>query len=195
MNRVDYNTERQSMVMAEYGRVVQDMVKYCISIQDREERQQCAQAIVAVMANISQEKLTNIDVQQKMWNHLAVISDFQLDIDYPVEIIKKEEVEEQPAPMALPQSKIPARFYGRILEQALDTLAKMPDGEERDALTCKVANQMKQSLFTWNPDVMSEDKVIRDIQEYCNDSVADALEGHQFAPLQTVSTSINKKKK
>lgn len=106
MNRVDYNTERQSMVMAEYGRVVQDMVKYCISIQDREERQQCAQAIVAVMANISQEKLTNIDVQQKMWNHLAVISDFQLDIDYPVEIIKKEEVEEQPAPMALPQSKI-----------------------------------------------------------------------------------------
>ena len=195
MNRVDYNTERQSMVMAEYGRVVQDMVKYCISIQDREERQQCAQAIVAVMANISQEKLTNIDVQQKMWNHLAVISDFQLDIDYPVEIIKKEEVEEQPAPMALPQSKIRARFYGRILEQALDTLAKMPDGEERDALTCKVANQMKQSLFTWNPDVMSEDKVIRDIQEYCNDSVADALEGHQFAPLQTVSISINKKKK
>lgn len=195
MNRVDYNTERQSMVMAEYGRVVQDMVKYCISIQDREERQQCAQAIVAVMANISQEKLTNIDVQQKMWNHLAVISDFQLDIDYPVEIIKKEEVEEQPAPMALPQSKIRARFYGRILEQALDTLAKMPDGEERDALTCKVANQMKQSLFTWNPDVMSEDKVIRDIQEYCNDSVAGALEGHQFAPLQTVSTSINKKKK
>lgn len=195
MNRVDYNTERQSMVMAEYGRVVQDMVKYCISIQDREERQQCAQAIVAVMANISQEKLTNIDVQQKMWNHLAVISDFQLDIDYPVEIIKKEEVEEQPAPMALPQSKIRARFYGRILEQALDTLAKMPDGEERDVLTCKVANQMKQSLFTWNPDVMSEDKVIRDIQEYCNDSVADALEGHQFAPLQTVSTSINKKKK
>lgn len=195
MNRVDYNTERQSMVMAEYGRVVQDMVKYCISIQDREERQQCAQAIVAVMANISQEKLTNIDVQQKMWNHLAVISDFQLDIDYPVEIIKKEEVEEQPAPMALPQRKIRARFYGRILEQALDTLAKMPDGEERDALTCKVANQMKQSLFTWNPDVMSEDKVIRDIQEYCNDSVADALEGHQFAPLQTVSTSINKKKK
>lgn len=195
MNRVDYNTERQSMVMAEYGRVVQDMVKYCISIQDREERQQCAQAIVAVMANISQEKLTNIDVQQKMWNHLAVISDFQLDIDYPVEIIKKEEVEEQPAPMALPQSKIRARFYGRILEQALDTLAKMPDGEERDALTCKVANQMKQSLFTWNPDVMSEDKVIRDIQEYCNDSVADALEGHQFAPLQTVNTSINKKKK
>ena len=195
MNRVDYNTERQSMVMAEYGRVVQDMVKYCISIQDREERQQCAQAIVAVMANISQEKLTNIDVQQKMWNHLAVISDFQLDIDYPVEIIKKEEVEEQPAPMALPQSKIRARFYGRILEQALDTLAKMPDGEERDALTCKVANQMKQSLFTWNPDVMSEDKVIRDIQAYCNDSVADALEGHQFAPLQTVSTSINKKKK
>ena len=195
MNRVDYNTERQSMVMAEYGRVVQDMVKYCISIQDREERQQCAQAIVAVMANISQEKLTNIDVQQKMWNHLAVISDFQLDIDYPVEIIKKEEVEEQPAPMALPQSKIRARFYGRILEQALDTLAKMPDGEERDALTCKVANQMKQSLFTWNPDVMSEGKVIRDIQEYCNDSVADALEGHQFAPLQTVSKKKKKKKK
>lgn len=195
MNKIDYNTERQQMEMAEYGRVVQDMVKYCISIKDRDERQQCAQAIISVMANISQEKLANVDIQQKLWNHLAVISDFKLDIDYPVEIIKKEEVEGRPAPMALPQSKIRARFYGHILEQALDTLAKMPEGEERDALTCKVANQMKQSLFTWNPDVMSEDKVMRDIQEYCNGSVADALEGHQFAPLQTVSTSINRKKK
>lgn len=195
MNKIDYNTERQQMAMAEYGRVVQDMVKHCTGIKDREERQQCAQAIVTIMANISQEKLANVDVQQKLWNHLAVISDFQLDIDYPVEIIKKEEVEGRPAPMALPQGRIHARFYGRILEQALDTLAKMPEGEERDALTCKVANQMKQSLFTWNPDVMSEDKVMRDIQEYCNDSVANALEGHQFAPLQAVSTSINRKKK
>lgn len=195
MSEIDYNTGRQAMVMTEYGRVVQDMVKYCIGIKNREERQQCAQAIVAVMANVSQEKLANVDVQQKLWNHLAVISDFRLDIDYPVEIIKKEDIEAHPTPMTLPQSKIHARFYGRILEQALDTLSQMPEGEERDALTCKVANQMKQSLFTWNPDAMSEDKVVRDIQEYSNDSVAGALDGHQFAPLQTVSTNINRKKK
>lgn len=195
MSKIDYNTERGSMTMAEYGRVVQDMVEYCVGIEDREERLRCAQAIVAVMANIGQERLANADVQQKLWNHLAVISDFRLDIDYPVEIVRREEVKAKPEPMALPQGRIKARYYGRILEKAMETLAKMPEGEERDALTLQVADQMKQSLFSWNPDVMSEDKVARDVTEYCGDSVAEALEGHRFAPLKTMSTGMARKRR
>ena len=195
MSKIDYNTERVHMTMAEYGRVVQDMVEYCVGIDDRDERLRCAQAIVAVMANIGQERLANADVQQKLWNHLAMISNFRLDIDYPVEIVKREEVNERPEPMALPQGKIKARYYGRILEKALETLAKMPEGEEREALTLQVADQMKQSLFSWNPDVMSEDKVARDVNEYCGGTVAEALEGHRFAPLKTVSTGMVRKRK
>lgn len=196
MNQIQYNTEKSSLLMSEYGRIVQEMVEHCMTIEDRQERLKCATSIVAVMANLGREKLANPEVQTKLWNHLALISRFQLDLDYPVEIIPQAEASMRPAPMSLPQANIRHKHYGRIVEQALQKLTEMPEGEERDALVQQTADRMKQNLFTWNPDVMSEEKVTHDIDVYTKGhNLSEALEGHQFATLHTLPTNILKRKK
>lgn len=196
MNQIQYNTEKSCLLMSEYGRIVQEMVEHCMTIEDRQERLKCATSIVAVMANLGQEKLANPEVQTKLWNHLALISRFQLDLDYPVEIIPQAEASMRPAPMSLPQANIRHKHYGRIVEQALQKLTEMPEGEERDALVQQTADRMKQNLFTWNPDVMSEEKVTHDIDVYTKGhNLSEALEGHQFATLHTLPTNILKRKK
>lgn len=196
MNQIQYNTEKSSLLMSEYGRIVQEMVEHCMTIEDRQERLKCATSLVAVMANLGQEKLANPEVQTKLWNHLALISKFQLDLDYPVEIIPQAEASMRPAPMSLPQANIRHKHYGRIVEQALQKLTEMPEGEERDALVQQTADRMKQNLFTWNPDVMSEEKVTHDIDVYTKGhNLSEALEGHQFATLHTLPTNILKRKK
>lgn len=196
MNRIQYNTEKNGLLMSEYGRIVQDMVTQCMTIENKEERLQCATEIVSVMASLKQEKSTNPEVQSKLWNHLALISDFKLDIDYPVDIMPQAELSMKPAPMPLPQAKIRHRHYGRIVEHALSILQKMPEGEERNTLIQQTADRMRQNLFTWNPDVMSEEKVAHDIDEYAKgQNLSSALEGHQFANLHTLPTNILKRKK
>ena len=89
MKEFRYNTELEKITMKEYGRTVQEMVNHCLTIEDREERQRCANTIIQTMARLTQENPTNPIVQTKLWNHLAIISDFKLDIDYPVQIIQK----------------------------------------------------------------------------------------------------------
>lgn len=196
MNKMQYNTDKANLLMAEYGRIIQEMVNHCMTIEDKQERLLCAQCIVSVMANLGQEKLSNPEVQSKLWNHLALISDFKLDIEYPVEIIPQAEASSHPSPMSIPQGKIRHRHYGRIIEDALMHLKDMPEGEERDALVRQTADRMKQNLFSWNPDVMSEEKVAYDIDVYTNgQNLNKALEGHHFAPLHTLQTNILKRKK
>ncbi|MEE1287778.1 MAG: DUF4290 domain-containing protein, partial [Bacteroidaceae bacterium] len=193
---LQYNTEKTGLQMSEYGRIIQEMVNHCLTIEDRQERLVCAQNIVSVMASLVQEKVGNPEVQSKLWNHLALISDFKLDIDYPVEIIPQAEVASHPSPMSLPQGRIRHKHYGRIIEEALKHLNEMPEGEECDALVRQTADRMKQNLFTWNPDVMSEEKVANDIDQYAKgQKLSVALEGHQFATLHTLPTNVLKRKK
>ncbi len=196
MNKIQYNTEKPHLAMPEYGRAIQNMVEHCLTIADRQERLACAQKIVSVMANVGQVRLANPEVQAKLWNHLALLSNYQLDIDYPIEIIPQAEASTRPEPMPLPQNRIRHRHYGYIVEEALELLTKMPEGGERDALVCQTANRMKQNLFTWAPDTMSEEKVKHDVETYapgCN--LGEALKNHQYAGLHTLPTNILKKKR
>lgn len=196
MNKIQYNTEKDKLLMPEYGRNVQEMVNHCMGIENKALRQQCAQEIVSVMATIEQENVESPEVQSRLWNHLALMSGFRLDVDYPVDIIPQEEVTSHPSPMSLPQKDIRHRHYGRIVEKALMHLKDMPEGEERDALVRQTADRMRQNLFTWNADAMSEEKVSFDIDSYApGQNLSNALQGHQYAGLHTLPTNILKKKK
>ncbi len=196
MNKIQYNTEKSHLSMPEYGRNVQQLVEHCLTIEDRRERLACAQRIVTVMANVGQVRLANVETRTKLWNHLAWLSNYKLDIDYPVDIIPQEQANMRPEPMPLPQKSIRHRHYGYIVEQALDLLTKMPEGKERDALVGQVANRMKQNLFTWAPDTMSETKVRHDVETYApGHNLGEALKNHQYAGLHTLPTTILKKKR
>lgn len=157
--------------MPEYGRGIQNMVEHALTIEDRDERQRCAYTIVSIMGNMFPHLRDVPDFKHKLWDHLAMMADYKLDIDYPYEITPQKDIHQKPKPMAYPMKKINYRHYGYLLETLVKKLMEMPEGEEREALTMMVAGQMKRSLNNWNKDAMDDEKIAADIAAYTRHSV------------------------
>lgn len=196
---MDYNTTRDKMAMPEYGRSVQQMVEHCKTIADRNERLRCAKTIVATMANMAVQTADKEDFQKKLWNHLAIIANYDLDIDYPVEIERMDDENALPEHLPYPQKRIRRRHYGAIVEEFAEHLATMKDGEEREALTCLVANHMKRDLSNWSVDSMNDEKVADDMAQYTDGKIQLDLDHMHLISdgelLSTrVQTSVKKKK-
>ena len=181
-----YNTQREKLQMPEYGRGIQQMIEYAVTIEDRAERQRCAESIFSVMMDMQPQLREQPDYKHRIWDHIAYISNYRLDIDYPCEITRLGNEAQKPEPMKYPMKEIRQRQYGHLIEEALKLLAEMPEGEARDELLAQVANQMKQSLFIWNRDAMDEEKVESDIAHYTGGKVKLDLENFHFAPVQTL---------
>ena len=114
---VDYNTDRDQLILPEYGRSIQNMVNHCMTIEDRAERQRCAETIVAIMAKMKNKSSDEAELKKKLWNHLAAIADYELDIDYPYEIEKMSDRSSDRQRIAYPQHPIGKRHYGAIIER------------------------------------------------------------------------------
>lgn len=185
-----YNTQQKRLPMPEYGRGIQNMVDHALTIEDRAERQRCANTIVNIMGSMFPHLRDIPDFKHKLWDHLAVMADYKLDIDYPYEITPATAVHSRPKPLAYPMKRIRYRHYGYMLETLLKKLKDMPEGEERDALTSMVANQMKRCLYNWNKDAMDEEKVAADLSEYTEGKVQLDLDHFRFASLQTRSLAV-----
>ena len=195
---MQYNTQKDQLVMPEYGRGVQDMVQMAIALPTKAQRQACAQAIVNVMACIQPEGEQQTDYREKLWNHLARIARYQLDIDYPVEIVPEKDVLAHPRPLHYPMKHIRRRHYGALVESALNYAKTLPDSPERSLLVQMVANQMKQDLFVWNRDAMDEGLVASDIEQYTDGEVELDTDNFRFAPVGMPSMQQlvgNKRKK
>ena len=111
-----YNTEEKKLVMPEYGRNIQNMVDYCVAIEDREERKRCANTIINIMGNMFPHLRDVNDFKHILWDHLAIMADFKLDIDYPYEIVKKENLYARPPRIPYNNNRIRYRHYGKTLE-------------------------------------------------------------------------------
>lgn len=197
---IDYNTERKRLVMPEYGRSIQQMVDHALTIENKEERLRCAKTIVKLMRSFQEHNGDKEDLQQKLWNHLAAMSEYQLDIDYPVEIERHDEAEGVRARVPYPQKKISRRHYGAVVEEVVRKLAEVEDEGERKALAEHVVNQMKRNLAAWNRDIMDDEKVLDDLAEYTGGKVRLVVDDVEFitdhqAIYGTAQHSGKKKKK
>jgi len=152
--------------MPEYGRGVQMMVDMAVGIEDRMERQRCAKTIIKIMAGLLPSTTSKEDDEHRLWNHLARIAHYKLDIDYPVNIVPQEEMLAHPAPLPYPMKAIQRRHYGHLVEQTLAYAKTVEDKELRRHITESIANQMKQDLFIWNRDSMDNALVAQDIERY-----------------------------
>ena len=159
------------MELPEYGRSVQNMVDHALTIEDREERQRCANTIVNIMGGMFPHLRDVPDFKHKLWDHLAVMSDFKLDIDYPFEVVKKEELEMKPERLAYSNGAIRYRHYGHILEGLIKKAVEVKDEDERKALIRLLAIQMKKSLNNWNKDGMEDQKIVDDLREYSQGAI------------------------
>ena len=168
---MEYNTQRKKMELPEYGRSVQNMVDHALTIEDREERQRCANTIINIMGGMFPHLRDVPDFKHKLWDHLAIMADFKLDIDYPVEIVKKEELELKPVQLEYPNGGIRYRHYGRFLEQMIRKTSEIENEEEKKQLIRLLAIQMKKSLNNWNKDGIEDQKIVDDLREYTKGAI------------------------
>lgn len=196
---MDYNTQRKKLILPEYGRCIQEMVDHAKTIEDREERQQCANTIIKLLSNLYGKQSAKEDVTQKLWNHLAAMANYELDIDYPVEIENLFERENKREHIKLPQKKIRKPHYGALAEETTKVLQTMEDGEEKDTLIRLVANQMKRNLANWNPNALSDEKILDDLADFTHGKVQLLPNEIDLIPdaeiLKDISMSQVKKKK
>lgn len=165
-----YNTHRKRLVLPEYGRNLQKMVDHCLTIENREERNRCALTIVKAMEQLFPE-LRQPENANKVWDHLAIMSDFKLDIDYPQEVVKQEELNSQPAKVPYEQSPIRFRHYGKILEEMIDRAAGMEEGPAKDEVVLLIANHMKKQLLAVNPEGADDQRVFADLAVYSKGAI------------------------
>jgi hypothetical protein len=192
---LDYNTHREQLLMPEYGREIQKMVDYAVSLTDKSERQNCAQEIVRMMETKVPELHDNADFEQTLWDHLYLMSHKQLDIDWPFDVTAAEKLQEKPKAIPLPQEGMRLRHYGKLLEQLFEKLKTMPEGEERDALVFYTANQMKRNLMTWGHGSMSDEKVADDLARFTDGVIQLDLSTMKLDKVTAIEEPKAKKKK
>lgn len=112
---LDYNTQREKLILPEYGREVQNMVDYALTITDRQERQHCAETIVSTMARMFPQNKESEEYLRKLWDHLAIMSNFELDIDYPFDVSQAAKIYTKAEPVQYPMNRIPVRHYGNMM--------------------------------------------------------------------------------
>lgn len=161
-------SKRTDLILPEYGRNIQQMVDHCIAIENREDRTKCANTIISIMGNMFPYLRDVNDFKHKLWDHLAIMSDFKLDIDYPYEVYKKENLQTKPDNIPYKNSRIHYMHYGRTLEQMIDKAVSFPEGEEKDQLLLLIANHMKKCFLTWNKESVSDEKIFKDLHELSN---------------------------
>ncbi len=193
---LDYNTQREKLVLPEYGREIQQMVDHAVSLEDREERQRCAETIVSIMERMFPETGNAEEHGRKLWDHLAIMSNFQLDIDFPFDVSQAVQIAKKPAPMEYPMKKIPVRHYGTMIFQLFDKLKAMEPGEERDELVKLTANQMHRNLMQWSHGSSDLEKVASDLARFTDGKIQLDIETFKFDKASVNDViKTNKKKK
>ena len=195
-----YNSQLKKLVLPEYGRNIQQMVDYCLTIEDRDERTHCAYTIVQNMANMFPQLRAETDYQHKLWDHLMIMSGFKLDVDFPFDdIIREESLDTKPDPITYELVPIKYRHYGKNIERMIERAATYPEGEERDALVMLLANHMKKLIFQISNEDVEDAKIFKDLAFYSKGEIRLDPSTHRLHEYKIVkqaqSTGKKKKKK
>lgn len=158
---MEYNTQREQLKITDYGRNVMKMIAYAKTIADRAERTQMAYLIVETMALVNPKIKERTDYRHILWDHLMLMSDYELDVDSPYPVVREETVAFHPEKIEYSDSKIRYRHYGRALEDMIRAVAEMPEGEEKSLLSQQIAHTMKRQYLQWNRDSV-DDGLIRE---------------------------------
>ncbi len=160
---MDYNTQRDKLLMPEYGRHVQDMINYVKSIPDKEKRNEQIQAVVQVMGTLNPQLRDINDFKHKLWDHVQIISDFEIDIDSPYPMPTRETLSAKPEVIPLQKIPVKAMHYGRNIQNMIEVIAQREDDEVKTYMIKTLASYMKQQYLIWNKDSVSEETIFNDI--------------------------------
>jgi hypothetical protein len=157
---MEYNTKRQKLQITDYGRNIYKLIDYAKTIEDRDKRNAVAASIVNVMAQVNPKVKEETDYKHKLWDHLLIMSDFQLDVDSPYPISHDINIDFTPKPLKYKNNSINYRHYGKVLEDLIEKVSTYPEGEEKETLIELIAHQMKRSYLVWNRNTVSDELIL-----------------------------------
>ena len=181
-----YNTERVKLYIPEYGRNVQKMVDYLKTIEDRQKRNEQAKAVIKVMEILNPAVHLQENYEQKLWDHLFIISGFDLDVDAPYPMPAPESLQERPMPVPIQKKPIKANHYGRNIESIIDLIAEQEEGEVKTSMIRSLAIYMRQQYLIWNKDTVADETIFQDI-ERLSDGRVKVPEGMQLGRMDNNS--------
>ena len=158
-----YNTEKEKIVISEYGRCIQEMIKKLPEIEDRAQRTEAAKYVVSVMAQMTPQVKESGDYQHKLWDLLYIISDFKLDVDSPYAppVI---EAQKKPRHIDYQNNDIKYGHYGHYIVKMIEAASKEENEELRTALAYSLAVQMKRDYLDWNKSIVNDQVIIDDLK-------------------------------
>lgn len=162
---MEYNTEREDLKIPEYGRNVQKMVDYALTIEDREMRNAYVKLIITAMYNVNPDAKNIVDYKHKLWDHLFIISDFKLDVDSPYPMPTIQETTAPPQSLTYKNSDIKFGPYGKVLENMIEKVIEMEDSDEKKVLIALIAQQLKKSYLQWNRDSVEDELILKHFEE------------------------------
>lgn len=170
---MEYNSTREQMIIPEYGRNIQKMIEYTVTLEDKEKRNKAARFIINVMAQMnSLNQRDNSDFRHKLWDHLFIISDYKLDVDSPFPKPEPEEKIMKPLKCSYPHKSISFKQYGINIERMIKKAVELEDGDEKDALIRIVANHLKKLYLNWNRESVNDEVIIKHLTELSNGELA-----------------------
>ena len=168
---MEYNTNRTKLLMPEYGRNIQQMVEYCKSLPSKEERNEVAKTIVEFMGQRNPHLRDEENYKHKLWDHLYILADYDLDVDAPYPFPTKEELDQKPNRMDYPSFDNEYKFYGKSILQLIDRAIELEEGEEKEALIQVIANNMKKSYNVYNKEHVQDEVIFRHLKELSQDKL------------------------
>ena len=161
---MEYNSTKEELILPEYGRNIQCMAQHCITIEDRAQRNRAANEVISIMGNMFPYLRDVRDFKHKLWDHLAVMTNFELDVDYPYEITRPEVLKANKQRLPYTSNKIKIRHYGRTTERMIDRAIELSDSAEKKAMVMHIANNMKKQYLAWNKNSVTDAIIKKDLE-------------------------------
>ncbi len=190
---LEYNSEREPLIIPEYGRHIQKLVNHCMAIEDEEERNTMAKAIVDVMGNLQPHLRDVPDFQHKLWDQLFIMSNYQLEADSPYPKPLRENLQAKPEKLPYPKSISKYRFYGNHIQTMIDTAVAWEEGDLKDALVMAIANHMKKSYLNWNKDTVDDKIIIDHLTELSGGKLKLTLKDNELAESKNLLRKTSNK--
>lgn len=165
---MDYNTSRKPLALPEYGRNIQKMVDYAKTIEDRDARNRFVHALIDIMGSMNPHLRDINDFKHKLWDHVAIMANFDLDIDSPYPIPKPETFQEKPRTLAYNDNNIKYKYYGKTLQKLIEKVADLDDSKTKESLIKVIMNHMKKVYLMWNKETVDDRVIFKDISVLSN---------------------------
>jgi len=165
---MEYNTTRTHLVMREYGRHIQRMIEYLLSIEDPEKRQKNAYVVIELMGFLNPHLKNVEDFRHKLWDHLFLISDFKLEVESPYPIPTREKLQGRPDPISYPKRKPRLYHLGKNLELVIDKALNEEDAAKRQGFANAIAYYMKLAYNNWHKETVHDDAIQSELTNITN---------------------------